>query len=66
MEARCLRDPEKAHLLLDDHATYPLPVTGSRACIAYAADALHHATRLLRAARPTLPALWAAHIHVGT
>jgi CHAT domain-containing protein len=33
---------------------------------ASSANALHHATRRMRAARPAAPTLWAAHLHAGT
>jgi CHAT domain-containing protein/tetratricopeptide (TPR) repeat protein len=34
--------------------------------IASSAHALHHATRRMRATRPAVPTLWAAHLHAGT
>jgi tetratricopeptide (TPR) repeat protein len=33
---------------------------------ASSAHALHHAVRRMRAARPAVPTLWAAHLHTGT
>ena len=40
-------------------------LTASGPDAAAAAPALHRAVRKIRARHPTLPALWAAHVHVG-